>query len=65
MDNRLKAVTNYNGDVVFVGTHRECNKWLLAKYPVASYDIRGTKNGAFLPGGPFRIQLVEEKVTNG
>lgn len=64
MDNRLKAIIDYKGDVVFAGTHRECNKWLLAKYPVAAYDRRGTKNAAILPG-PFKIQLVKEEVSNG
>lgn len=64
MDNRLKAVIDHHGEVVFAGTHRECNKWLLAKYPVAAYDRRGTTMLAILPG-QFKIQLVKEEVSNG
>jgi len=65
MDNRLKAVINHRGEVVFAGTHRECNRWLLDTYPgplgkrIKSYEVN-----SILPG-PFKIQLVKEEVSNG
>lgn len=65
MDNRLKAVTNHHGEVVFVGNHRECNRWLLSKYPgslrkrIKTYEVN-----SILPG-IFRIQLIREEVSNG
>lgn len=47
------------GEVVFVGTHRECNRWLLDKYPgpvgkrIKTYEVN-----RILPG-IFRIQTLE------
>ena len=65
MDNRTKAVVNHIGEVVFVGTHRECNRWLLNTYP--GVFRRRIKKGVYdvvLPG-VFRIQLVKGEETNG
>ena len=33
MDKRTTVLTNHNGEVVFIGTHAECSRWLLEKYP--------------------------------
>lgn len=59
MDNRTKVVTDPNGEVVFVGTHRECNRWLLDTYPgslkkrIKTYEVN-----RILPG-IFRIQTLK------
>lgn len=59
MDNRTKVVTDHHGEVVFVGTHRECNRWLLATYPGSfSKRIKTYEVNRILPG-IFRIQTLE------
>jgi len=59
MDNRTKVVTNQMGEVVFVGTHMECSRWLLDTYPGPFKKRIKTYEASRILPGIFRIQTLE------
>ena len=60
MSNKIKVLTNQNGEVVFVGTHAECSRWLIEKYP-NHHDTRINSNvpNPVLPG-IFKIRTLKK-----
>lgn len=60
MDKRTKVLTNQNGEVVFVGTHAECSRWLIENYP-NHHNTRTKTNepNPVLPG-IFKIRTLKK-----
>ena len=59
MYKRIKVLTNQNGEVVFVGTHAECSRWLLEKYPNHNDTRRKTNEPNPVLPGIFKIRTLK------